>query len=104
MGGVMWIPVHVPWVVLPRFFHDPSRPSWLLGGTLRLSLLLTLERAVTRTAHLGVSLHIPSDKDIHLRDYRPMLGVAGRDLCWSKALAPTEFPAEMPNMERQCRR
>ena len=37
-----------------------------------LSLLLTPERAVTRTTHLGVSPHLPSDKEIYLqRDYRP---------------------------------
>ena len=34
--------------------------------------MLTPERAVTRTTHLGVSPHLPSDKEIYLlRDYRP---------------------------------
>ena len=49
-----------------------SRPSSLLGGTLRLSSLLTPERAVTRASHLGVSPHLPLAKEIYLlRDYRP---------------------------------
>ena len=56
----------------PHYHYNPSRPPWLLGGTLRLSSLLTPERAVPRTTHLGVSPHLPSDKEIYLlRDYRP---------------------------------
>ena len=48
--------------------------------------MLTPARAVTRTTHLGVSPHLPSDKEIYLlRDYRPTFGVVGRDLCWSNA-------------------
>ena len=35
------------------------------------------ESAVTRVTHLGVSPHLPSDKEINLlRDYRPTLGSA----------------------------
>ena len=53
-----------------------SRPFLLLGGPLRLSSLLTLERAVTGTAHLGVSPHLHSDKEVYLlRDYRPITGL-----------------------------
>ena len=40
-----------------------------------LSLLLTPERAVTRTTHLGVSPHLPSEKKVYLlRDYCPTFG------------------------------
>ena len=43
----------------------PLRPRWLLGGSLRLSSLLTLERAVARTTHLGVSpQHTSSGRDV----------------------------------------
>ena len=39
--------------------------------------MLTPERAVTRTNHLGVSPRLLSDKDIYLlRDYRPTFGVS----------------------------
>ena len=41
-----------------------GRTGLLLRGTLRLSSLLTPERAVARTTHLGVSPHLPSDKEI----------------------------------------
>ena len=52
--------------------YNPSRPSWPHGGTLRLSSALTPECAVTRATHLGVSPHLPSNKEINLlRNYRP---------------------------------
>ena len=58
----------------PHCYYNPSRPSWLLGGTLRISSLLTPERGVARTTHLGVSPHLPSNKEIYLlRDYRPTI-------------------------------
>ena len=47
-------------------------------GTLRLPSLLTLESALyTTQPHLGVSPHLPSDKEINLLlDYRPTFGVS----------------------------
>ena len=56
-------------------YYNPSlSPSWLLGGALRLSSLLTPERTVAHTTHLGVSPHLPSHEEIYLlRDYRPTL-------------------------------
>ena len=30
----MWIPAPVPQIVPPHCYYNPSRPSWLLGGTL----------------------------------------------------------------------
>ena len=57
-----------------------GRTGLLLRGTLRLSSLLTPERAVARTTHLGVSPHLPSDKEIYPpRDYRPTFGVVSKD-------------------------
>ena len=74
----MWIPGPVPQIVSPHSHYNPSGSSWLLGGTLRLSSVLTPESAVTRATHLGVSPHLPSDKEINLlrlRDERPTFGV-----------------------------
>ena len=83
------------------FSLSPFKATLAPRGTLRISSFLTLEGAVTCTTHLGVSPHLPSDTETDLlRDYRPILGVAGRDLCWRDALAPTETPAETPNMGR----
>ena len=46
------------------------------GALLRLSSLLTAERAVPRTTHVGVSPHLLSDKEIYLlRDYRSTFGL-----------------------------
>ena len=58
---------------------NPSSPSWLVGDILRLSSVVTPEIAVTRATQLGVSPHLPSDKEISLlRDYRPTFGVLAR--------------------------
>ena len=68
----MWIPGPVPYIVPPCCRYNPARPSWLLGGTLRLSWALTLESTVTRATDLGVSPHLPPNEEIYLlRDYRP---------------------------------
>ena len=40
MGGTMWTPGSIPWIVPPRHHYNPSRPSWPLEGTLRCSLIV----------------------------------------------------------------
>ena len=40
-GWVMGIPGPIPYIAPPHCHYNPSSPSWLFGGTLRLSLLLT---------------------------------------------------------------
>ena len=54
--GIMCIPCPIPYLVPPHCHHNPSRPSWLLGGTLlRSSSFLVADsppRAWLRHTHM----------------------------------------------------
>ena len=74
---VLWIPGPIPYIVPPHYHCTPSRPSWLLGGTLRLSSLLMPEGVVApHNPPRCVSTPTSNEEIYLLLDYRPTNGVA----------------------------
>ena len=61
---------------MPGPTYDPSRPCWLLGGTLRLHLVPDPREGSNATKSTSVCLHTHITKQVNLlRDYRPTFDV-----------------------------